>query len=287
MNIIEKIRNQENFTASEQEIIQLLLKNPEVLLANPTASQLGAAAYTSASTVVRLCQKLDCKSFSEFKTQFISQYQQGKQENLHIDADLPFDKTDSAETVLNNLTNLEKVAIQQTRALIDSDSYKKAVKLLNDATCIDVYGAGENVHLLQDFAYKMGTIFQQVNCHYDSQQQLLSSFRKYDNHCAILVSYSGEARSILKCAQFLRDNQTPILSITRQSPNSLAEYADIQLYIAKLESLAGDHAKLATFTTNISIVTLMNYLYAGIFQLNYDQNYQYLVEDWPLFVADR
>jgi len=51
--------------------------------------------------------------------------------------------------------------------------------------------------------------------------------------------------------------------------------------------MAGDNAKLATFTSNISILTLMNYLYAGIFQADYDTHYQYLVEDWPLFVADR
>lgn len=287
MDIIEKMRCKENFTTSELEIISLLLNDPNILLSSPTAAQLGEAAYTSASTVVRLCKKLDCKSFAEFKTQFISDYQQREQTNLYVDPDLPFTATDSHETVLDQLTALEEIAIRLTRSIIDPKVYQAAVKMLNEATCIDVYGEGGNVNLLHDFAYKMGRIRHRVHIHQDNQQQLLSAATKSDNHCAIVISYSGETPSILHYAELLQKNKTPTLSITSQGVNSLTPLTDVHLHIATLESKPLVNVKLGTFTSNISIITIMNYLYAGIFQMNYDEHYEHLNEDLLIFLRDR
>lgn len=288
MNVIERMREKGDFTHTEQTLINLMLKDPTLMLSNPTAAQLGKAAFTSASTVVRLCKKLGCDSFSAFKTQFVAEFQQNQGKTLHVDADLPFSDTDAPEKILDQLTSLEEIAIRQTRSVINVGTYQAAVAMLNDAQCIDVYGAGENVQLLQDFSYKMGTIHHQVRCHLDNQKQLLSAATKYLGHCAVLVSYSGESRSTIHCAQLLKENRTPTLSITCQKPNQLANLTDLNLYIATLESQAGANvAKLGTFTSNISILTMMNYLYAGVFQHDYARHYGYLKKDRAIFLADR
>lgn len=287
MGMIEKMHCKEDFTASELEIVKLLLNNPNILLSSPTAAELGVAAYTSASTVVRLCRKLDCKNFAEFKTQFISDYQQREQSNLYVDADLPFTATDSPEAVLDQLTTLEEVAVRLTRSLITTHDYQAALEILNAAACIDVYGEGGNVNLLHDFAYKMGAIHRHVHIHQDNQQQLLSASIKHPDHCGIVISYSGETPSILRYATLLKANNIPTLSITSQGPNRLAALTDINLNIATIESKPCANIKLGTFTSSISIVTLMNYLYAGVFQLNYDTHYKYLNEDLPVFLQDR
>lgn len=287
MDIIEKMRCQDNFTTSELEIIKLLLNDPNILLSSPTAAQLGVAAYTSASTVVRLCKKLDCKNFAEFKTQFISDYQQREQTNLYVDADLPFTATDPPEMVLDQLTALEKIAIRLTRSIIDPKDYQTAVKILNAAACIDVYGEGGNVNLLHDFAYKMGRIHHQVHIHQDNQQQLLTASIKHADHCAIVISYSGETPSILRYAKLLKSNNIPTLSITGQEENSLSKITDVHMNIATLESKPCATVKLGTFTSSISIITIMNYLYAGVFQMNYDVHYEHLNEDLLIFLEDR
>lgn len=287
MDIIEKMRCQEKFTTSELEIIKLLLNDPNILLSSPTAAQLGVAAYTSASTVVRLCQKLDCKNFAEFKTQFISDYQQREQTNLYVDADLPFTAADSPETVLDQLTALEEIAIRLTRSIISPKDYQAAAKILNEAACIDVYGEGGNVNLLHDFAYKMGRIHHQVHIHQDNQQQMLSASIKHTDHCAIVISYSGETPSILRYSKLLKSNNVPTLSITSQGTNSLASITDINLNMATLESKPCANVKLGTFTSSISIITIMNYLYAGVFQLDYETHYEHLNEDLLIFLKDR
>ena len=99
MDIIERMRNKEDFTASEQVLINLILTNPDIMLNNPTTTQLAAKAYTSASTMVRLCQKLGCSTFAEFKTKFIYQYQLRENPHLYVDANLPFSATDTSAAV--------------------------------------------------------------------------------------------------------------------------------------------------------------------------------------------
>lgn len=287
MDIIEQMRNQDNFTSSEQEIINLILNKPETLMSSTTASQLGAAAFTSASTVVRLCKKLGCRSYAEFKTNFISQYQKRESALLHVDASVPFKNSDTPENVLNQLTELEGIAVRQTLSLIDMKIYHKVVKMLNEASCIDIYGAGCNVNLLHDFAYKMGSIHRQVRISLDHQQQILSAAAKNPRHCAIVLSYSGETRSTLEYARLLRKNQIPSISVTSRGSNSLTDLTDEHLYIATLESKSYANAKIGAFTSNISIMTIMNYLYAGVFLLEYDSNYQLLLEDKVIFSEDR
>lgn len=287
MDIIEKMRCQENFTTAEQGIIKLFLTDPNLILTSPTAAQLGVAAYTSASTVVRLCQKLACKNFAEFKAQFISSYQQRKQKNLYVDADLPFTATDPFETVLDQLTALEEIAIRATRAVIKPKAYQTAVEFLNNATCIDIYGEGGNVNLLHDFAYKMGRIHHQVHIYQDNQQQLLSAALKHPDHCAIVISYSGEMPSSLRYAKLLKENGVPTLSITGQGNNSLSRLTDVDLDIATLESKPCTNVKLGTFTSSISVTTIMNYLYAGVFQKDYATHYEHLHADMQIFLKER
>lgn len=287
MDIIEQMRNQDNFTSSEQDIINLILNHPEMLLSNTTSAQLGAAAYTSASTVVRLCKKLGCRSFADFKTTFISQYHKRESAHLYVDASLPFKSTDSPEEVMKQLTELEGIALRQTHSLIDLPTYNKVVRMLSNASCIDVYGSGNDVKLLYDFAYKMGSIHRQVCISPDHQQQMLCAITQNVDHCAIVISYSGETTSTLRYAKMLQKNHIPTISITSCGSNSLTDITDEHLYIATLESKSYANAKIGAFTTDISIITIMNYLYAGIFLLDYDRNYQLLLSDRIMFSDDQ
>lgn len=286
MNIVEKLYYHiENFTSSEKEIIKLIFHKPEVLQ-TATAKQLGEMAYTSASTVVRLCKKVGCKSYAEFKINFITEYQKLNESKLYVNAQIPFESDDKIEDVLKQITELENISIKQTLSLLNMNTFNQVVKMLNDADCIDVYGYGGNVKLLYDFAYKMGSIHKKVIINIDHQEQLLSAVKKYQNHCAILISYSGETKNTLQYAKLLKKNGIPTVSITSIEDNSLTKLTDIHLYTATLESKSYSVTKIGAFTSNISIITLMNYLYTGVFLLDYNKHYQQLLND-RIFFNDR
>lgn len=55
--IIDKLQVIPNLTLQEKAVVDYIVQNPEAVL-NMNASQLAKASYTSASTIIRLCQKV-------------------------------------------------------------------------------------------------------------------------------------------------------------------------------------------------------------------------------------
>lgn len=273
MELLERLQYFDTFTASEKAVIQVIFQTPEILK-EATAQELAQAAYTSASTVVRLCRKLDCKNYNDFRVRLTSEMEKRSYKNLLIDANFPFKSTDSAPDILSQITGLEQIALQNTLEHLDLDSYRHAVSMLVQARQIDVYGAGINTHLAYDFAYKMERIHRKVSIGLDHQQQILSACTSGPDHCAIVISYSGETTLTVRYAKALYETKTPILSITSQGENSVSNYAAQKLYIATLEK---QFSKIGPFASSLSIMTLLNYLYAGVFAQDYDDNYQKLI----------
>lgn len=283
MDLIELLSQHDDFTEAENAIIQFILDNPSEITANTTAAQIAQKAYSSASTVVRLCRKLGYSSFAEFKTNFITQCQKREDAVIYVDATIPFKSTDSQKDVLKQLTELESIALYQTLSLINYDAFERIIKMLVSSKCIDVYGAGSNVKLLYDFATKMGSIHRQVSISPDHHQQLLSAASNFTDHCAIIISYSGETAHALQYASLLKKSNIPSISITSNKHNSLTAITNEHLYLASSENIAYQNTKIGSFSSGISIFTLMNYLYAGVFLHDYDSNYEILVNDRIIF----
>lgn len=274
MSLIEQLRDLDCFTASEREVIKVIFQNPD-LLKTATAQELAKKAFTSTSTVVRLCQKLKYKTYNEFRLCFTAEWEQQRFGNAFIDASLPFRASDTPEQIIQQLTDLQCLALKETLSAIDMKTYQRVVDMLVQAESIGIYGTGINLHLAYDFAYKMARIHRCVHIGFDDQQQLLTSVGYYPGHCAIIISYSGESPNTVRYAKLLHDAKTPIISITSAGENSVAKYADERLQIAAMER---QFSKIGAFASCTSITAIMNYLYAGIFARDYDKNYQLLLE---------
>ena len=214
MNIIEQLQHKDMFTNTERSIIDLILQKPELLEGNITAKELGQKAFTSASTVVRLCQKLGCENYNDFKIQFISQWKARQKATLQVNGSLPFLSTDAPIDILNKITELETITIRQTLALVNINNYNSIIQMLDQASVIDIYGYEANVRLCHDFKQKMGTIRKRVCLQTNEPDQLTASHSNLPNTCAILVSYSGETKNSIKIAKYLKENNIPTISIT-------------------------------------------------------------------------
>ena len=123
---------------------------------------------------------------------------------------------------------------------------------------------GMNLHLAFDFAYKMSRIHRPVRISFDHQEQLLLAATPYHNHCAIVISCSGETPDTLRYVELLHKNKTPILAITSIGDNSVAKYADERLYIATMER---QFSKIGPFASSTSITAILNYLCRSSFSV--------------------
>lgn len=273
MNIIEALQSFDCFTNAEKSIIRVIFQNPDAL-PGLTAQQLAKAAYTSTSTVVRLCQKMECKNYNEFRTRLVAEMQLRRNGNVFVNANVPFCQEDPPETILRHITDLQINALHETLAQMDMKRFNHAVDMLDAADCIDIYGMGINQHLAFDFAHKMMRIQRQVQIFVDYVQQMVNASTRFKNHCAIVISYTGESLLTIQYVKQLHCSGTPIVAITSVGENTVASYANERLYIASMEK---QFSKIGPFASTASISIILNYLYAGIFARDYDNNYQKLL----------
>lgn len=272
MNLIHKLKQPNYFSNVEQALVDFILENPDFVF-SATSTELATATYTSASSVVRLCKKVGCKGFNDFKIKYAAENTESSFAAQNIDANYPFNKGDNIKTISKNIANLNIEAIQETMSLFDEATYQKAVNLLYNANIIDIYGLGINLQFAFDFKFKLSRINRIVDIQNYHQQQLLTAARSTPEHCALVLSYTGETKEVMEVMEVLHPTKTPIISITGMGNNSLAQASDIVLNMVSKEKM---FSKIGQFSSRTSMIMILDFLYAGIFEKDYEANMEYI-----------
>lgn len=274
MNIITKMKQSHYFSSSEQAIINYLLENPEEI--RPlTTKQLADRCYSSSSTVVRLCRKLDCKGYNDFKILFLSEIEKTNKDITTIDPNYPFQKNAALQEICDNLKNLYADTILETASLVDHSNYTKAVSLLYNAKCIDIYGAATNQSLAYDFKMNMLRINHKVNVPMSHQELVINAAYSNPDHTSIIISYTGETSETLEYCKLLKNTGSPMICITSIDNNSISDFCDISLKIVSKEKM---FSKIGMFSSKISIMLILDILYSSIFSIDYDKNVKLTLE---------
>ena len=89
------------------------------------------------------------------------------------------------------------------------------------------------------------------------------------NTLFILISYSGETSKCLFICHKLIERKLSFITITTYGTNSLSSQSDCCLYVSTREKLINN---LGTFSFNLSLLYLLDVLYAGYFNTSYDEH---------------
>ena len=137
----------------------------------------------------------------------------------------------------------------------------KALKLLNNADTIYVYGITNAIAVAYDFKYSMRTISKKVEIveNLDEFPYTVSYTTKKD--VSLFISYSGENKELLKFANHLHRTHKPIISITSIGENSLSSFSDVILHMCTREKL---YSKINNYTSKTSTFYLLNALFKEI-----------------------
>lgn len=271
MIISNKLESTSSLSNSEEIIAQYILTKKENIEKLST-KDLASATYTSPSTVVRLSKKLGFSGWNEFKEKYLEELQYLHQHFSNIDPNFPFTPNETFMSIASKIGHLASETIEDTLSLLKNEDLKKAVDLLNNAEIINVYGISNSLLMAFDFKHKMLRINRPVEIMSLQDEQLFVASNSSTNHCAILISYSGESEEVLKIAKILRKNKTAIIAITSIGENTLNNFSDCTLSITTREKL---YSKIATYSTNNSIHLILDILYSCLFKINYKQNLQY------------
>lgn len=271
--LIRERLEQHSFSNSERTVVDFILKQ-RLNIRNMTTKEIAQSAFASPSTLVRIAHKLDYKGWNELKEAYLKEEEYLQSHFTDIDANLPFRRKDSIMSIASRIAALKKEAIDDTLSLIAHDDLYKAVSLMEKASSVGIYAASNNLLISQEFRHNMMRIGKRVDI-YDLQGEVVySAYMEQPSSCALVISYSGETPILIRAAHILKEHNVPVIVITNIGENSLTRMADCLLRICTREK---QYSKIATFSTDTSIIYLLDVIYSCIFSRNYDKNLQFKI----------
>ena len=273
MLIREKLERYD-FSNSERTVVDYILEQ-KLKIRNMTTKEIAQAAYASPSTLVRIAHKMDYKGWNELKEAYLREEEYLQSHFTDMDANLPFRKGHSIMAIASRIAALKKEAIDDTLSLITHDDLYQAVLLLEKASSVGVYAASNNLIISREFQHNMRRIGKRVELWELQGEVVFSAYLAELSSCALVISYSGETPILIRAAHMLRQHKIPVIVITNIGENSLTRMADCVLRICTREK---QYSKIATFSTDSSIIYLLDVLYSCIFAKDYEKNLQLRID---------
>lgn len=216
-------------SATEQAVSDYLLSHQGEAM-GLSVYQLAEKTFSSPSTVIRMCQRIGFAGYKEFRqavTCEVAVRRMGQgQERREIT------RSDSLDEIVDKVTNKNIMSLQDAKDLVDTDSLRVCMKLLNEARTVLLFGLGSSLYAARDLNLKLLRLNKPCVVNDDWHTQLLQARNATEQDLAIVVSYSGETAEVVQCVKILRENCTPIVAITRRESSPVAELADYNLYTA-------------------------------------------------------
>ena len=261
MNLLQYIRqNYESFTEREKRIADYLLNDNNDII-EMSAKEIGDATNTSAPTVVRFSKKLGFSSLNEMKIKLSISLSnsKNKEEFEYLARDL------STKSIISGVKQSIHTIIDETVNLISECELDNAIDLLSKAKNIYVFSVGVSNLVGLDLYYKMSRINKRCIAHSDTHLQITSSALMEEGDVAVAISYSGDTKEVILCAENAKKNNIPLIVITKASiNNSLEEYSDVTLHVPFVEKSLREGA----MTSRISQLAIIDMLFLGIARSN-------------------
>jgi DNA-binding MurR/RpiR family transcriptional regulator len=160
---------------------------------------------------------------------------------------------------------------------------KKAVRVLQQARQIDIYGVATSGIVAQDLYQKLVRIGKRTNMFTDSHMQITSAATLAEGDAVLAISYSGETPEIIDALRCAKERGATVISLTKYGPNKLASLSHIQLFTSTLEAgiRRGDMA------SRIAQLYVVDILFTGLLSTSFDEYVPKLEESFQLVAQYR
>ncbi len=269
MLVRDILRKRENFSELETSIADYILEREDGLK-DDSVRDIAGKLYISPSSVIRFCNKVGFDGFNSFKDAYLSEYKYLSGNFKNIDANFPFEKKDHDLEIANKLSSLYSETVADCLSLMSSDVLRKCVQIIDDADIVYVLSNSTASGTTESFKEKMQKIGKQVYICDFFEDAYYSACYRNKKACFIIISYSGETPFMLRDMHKISAMKWPSIAITSYGKNTLSGLCSEVIYTSTREKLVH---KLGDFSLNISLMYILDTLYACYFNLNYEKNY--------------
>lgn len=265
-----KLREQSRqFSTTEQEIAGHILENPQ-LVVDMSIHELAKHTFSSASSIVRLCNHTGYSGYKEFRkavTYELAMREQTKQVEQKEIA-----HSDSIQDIIDKVTYANIVSLEETRELMDVTVLHSCVELIKNARVVYLFGLGASLVAAQDAYLKLLRLNKLAVINVDWHSQMLQAKNADERDLGIVISYSGATTEMVECMKIMKENKTPIIAITRCVNSPVSELADQKLYTTANESVFRSGA----MSSRISQLCIIDMLYTALANEDYEASLEQL-----------
>lgn len=224
----------DDLPASEQKIAIYLVGNLNDVV-GLSVEELANRSYSSQAAVVRLCKKLGFRGYREFSLQLASELAVARRDRSRGWECPEIRAGDKAGNVIESVCRRNMRAIEDTVTLIEPDQVELAAAKLFSARRVDVYAVAASHLAALDAQQKLMRIGKHVSAYSDPHLQLSSAASLGPEDTVLALSWSGEAREVLRACDTAKRAGAFIISISRLGQVSLSTYSDVHFGLSAPE----------------------------------------------------
>lgn len=276
-NIIGLIKSiGENLPRAESRVANFIIENPKDVL-SMTAKDLGKASESSAATVIRLSKRLGMDSYPQMKSMLFNELSNDQIDGYSdILADEPL--KDVKEKLLGNAYQ----ALSDTLPLLNKEIIEEAIRAIEQAEIIYIFGIGSSYLVAQNIAQKWNRIGKTCIVIPDTHNLVSTMVTANKKSLFIGVSNSGETTEVLQLMKIASKNELETLSITQFGKNSISEAAAINLQHIRVNEPAYRGAATVSLHVQFYLVDVLFYTYAS---KHYDEVMNHIISSREEIVA--
>lgn len=224
----------DNASVAEQGLLDYILANPDTA-AESSVHELSRMSYCSASTIVRMCRKLGFEGYRDMRMELqceLAIRKKGIEQKLQ-----QLEESDEMGDIIQGVTYDHIASLEESARLIAPDTLAKCADLLSDSKSLLLFGLGESRLIAQSFSWRMGQMGKSCSCSCSDevQNQYEMAGKATSEDVGIIISYSGETEEMVRCAELLQEQKTPVIAVTRKYDSPLSKAATVCLYVKNEE----------------------------------------------------
>ncbi|MGL5268326.1 MAG: MurR/RpiR family transcriptional regulator [Spiroplasma sp.] len=197
--------------------------------------ELAKETYSSLSTINRFTRYLKLSGYKEL-THLIKYFNYAL---IETEQKLSDNSNYKDNNIMYRTYNNIIQSIQDTFSLflIQDKLVNEIIAMLKKAKKINIFAVGGTYNLARDFQEKLLRIG--LNCIAINNFHNAYFLAKQTNEDIfnIIISYSGETQDLIKLALICKENNSRILSISKQTDNTISKIANFKLVITSNESI--------------------------------------------------
>ena len=251
------------FTKAERKVANLVLDNPYDIM-NLSITEVAKQFGVSDTSIFRFCKKLNLEGYQDFKMSLVlSLSGNDTVESATLSDQIKVD--DSTDEVCQKLLATNMDALRQTYEMLDYSKISAAVKMIEQARMIHLYGIGSSGVMALEAKNRFSRILPNLIFEADAHMQEMSSSLLGPEDLAIAFSYSGSSKDTISVFKRAKSNGAKCLCITHFPESHLTVYADVVLICSANEG----PFQGGSLSARIAQLYLLDVLYTEYFKQNF------------------